>query len=56
VRLDTYGHEAGEMRAAIDGLLGDAALGERLGALSSHLQEARGAERAANRIEELAAE
>jgi MGT family glycosyltransferase len=56
IRLDTYGHEAGEMTAAIERLLGDAALGERLGALSSHLHDARGAERAAERIEELAFE
>jgi hypothetical protein len=54
--LTPCGHEAGEISAAIDRLPGDGALGERLDALSSHLNDARGDEQAAAGIEVLAAE
>jgi len=49
-RLDTYAHEGEELRGAIDGLLADTALAERLAAVSSRLHEVRGTERAAERI------
>lgn len=49
-RLDTYAHEGGELRSAIDELLADTALAERLSAVSSRLREVRGTERAAERI------
>ena len=54
-RLATYAHEPGELRAAIDELLADAALAGRLGAVSSRLQAAPGTERAADLIERLGA-
>ncbi len=54
VRLDTYGHEPAQLRAAIDGLLSDEALRARLGALSSRLQAAPGTVRAADLIEQTA--
>jgi MGT family glycosyltransferase len=53
-RLDTYGHTAAELRAAIDRLLGDAALGARLRSLSAELRQARGTERAADLIQRVA--
>ncbi len=53
IRLDTYGHAPEELPAAVDRLLGDAALRERLDALSGRLRSAPGTERAADRIEEL---
>ncbi len=54
-RLDTYGHEPGELRAAIDGLLADRALATHLDAVSRRLRAAPGTERAADLIERLAA-
>ena len=54
VRLDTYGFEPEQMTAAIDRLLGDAALRERLGKMSRRLQSNPGNERAAELIERLA--
>ena len=54
VRLDTYGHEQAELRAAVDRLLADEALRGRLSALSGRLQAAPGTERAAGLIEQLA--
>jgi MGT family glycosyltransferase len=53
IRLDTYGHAPEELPAAVDRLLGDAALRERLDALSARLRSAPGTERAADRVEEL---
>ena len=53
IRLDTYGHAPEELPAAVDRLLGDAALRERLGALSGRLRSAPGTERAADLVEEL---
>jgi MGT family glycosyltransferase len=52
-RLDTYGHSPPELRGAIDALLADAALGQRLAAVSARLGAARGTERAADLIESL---
>jgi MGT family glycosyltransferase len=54
VRLDTYGHEPAELLQAVDGLLADQALAERLRALSSELQAAPGTVRAADLVEQLA--
>ena len=53
IRLDTYGHSPEELPAAVDRLLGDAALRERLDAVSSRLRSAPGTERAADLVEEL---
>jgi MGT family glycosyltransferase len=55
IRLDTYGHEPPELPAAIERLLGDGPLHERLAALSRRLQEAPGTHRAADLIERVAA-
>lgn len=49
-RLPTYAHEPDEVRAAIAELLADAALRERLDAVSARLQRARGTELAADWI------
>src|SRR3954465_11808345 len=54
VRLDTYGHAPDDLLGAVDRGLGDAALRERLGAVSARLQRHRGTERAAERIEAVA--
>jgi MGT family glycosyltransferase len=51
VRLDTYGHEPRQLPSAIDALVADADLRERLNAVSSRLQEAPGTVRAAALIE-----
>jgi UDP:flavonoid glycosyltransferase YjiC (YdhE family) len=53
-RLDTYGHEPGELLEAIDHLLGDQALADRLAALSTRLQARNGVEEAATLIEQAA--
>jgi MGT family glycosyltransferase len=50
-RLDTYGHEPDELTGAIDELLNDRALAERLAALSRRLQKAPGTVKAADLIE-----
>jgi MGT family glycosyltransferase len=55
VRLDTYDHEPRELPAAIERLLEDGALHERLAALSRRLQESPGTQRAADLIERVAA-
>ena len=49
-RLDTYGHEGPELTGAIDELLADRALAERLASVSAHLRGVRGTERAAELI------
>ncbi|MCB0876659.1 MAG: glycosyltransferase [Solirubrobacterales bacterium] len=49
-RLDTYGHEAGELTGAIGELLADAALADRLAAVSDRLRGISGTERAAELI------
>jgi MGT family glycosyltransferase len=54
IRLDTYGHSSEELTAAIDRLLADRELHQRLDTLSGTLQAARGTERAADLIELLA--
>jgi MGT family glycosyltransferase len=51
IRLDTYGHEPSELPAAIDELVADDDLRERLAAVSSRLQAAPGTVRAADLIE-----
>jgi UDP:flavonoid glycosyltransferase YjiC (YdhE family) len=51
IRLDTYGHEQSELPPAIDGLVADDDLRERLAAVSSRLQAAPGTVRAADLIE-----
>ncbi len=54
-RLSTYGHAPGELRGAIDGLLADGALADRLAKLSARLQAAPGTEKAADLLERVAA-
>jgi MGT family glycosyltransferase len=54
IRLDTYGHEPEELTGAIDRLLADGAIRDRMAALSRRLQAARGTARAADLIERLA--
>ena len=54
VRLDTHGHEPNELRGAIDTLLGDEMLRERLRRVSARLQEVPGTEKAASLIEQVA--
>jgi MGT family glycosyltransferase len=54
-RLDTYGHEPAELLAAVDRLLLDAAVHDRLAAVSARLQAHGGTARAAERIEAVAA-
>jgi MGT family glycosyltransferase len=51
IRLDTYGHDGGELTGAIDRLLGDEALGARLAAMSRDLRAFEGTRRAADLIE-----
>jgi MGT family glycosyltransferase len=53
-RLDTYGHAPEELLAAVDRLLADGAVRERLDAVSARLQAHGGTERAAERIEAVA--
>jgi UDP:flavonoid glycosyltransferase YjiC (YdhE family) len=52
-RLDTYRHGPGELSDAIDDLLADDLLAERLAKVSARLQQARGTERAADLIADL---
>jgi UDP:flavonoid glycosyltransferase YjiC (YdhE family) len=54
VRLDTYRHERDELLGAVDRLLADRALAQRLADISSGLQAAPGTVRAADLIEQLA--
>jgi MGT family glycosyltransferase len=54
VRLPTYTFEPDQMSAAIDRLIADRALGERLAAIAKRLQATPGNERAAELIERLA--
>jgi MGT family glycosyltransferase len=55
IRLDTYGHAPQELRDAVDRLLADTALHERLAAGARALQAAPGTVRAADLIEQLPA-
>jgi MGT family glycosyltransferase len=55
MRLDTYGHGAEELRAAVDRLLADDALPRRLAPISDRLRSAPGTTVAADRLERLAA-
>ena len=54
VRLDTYGHEPDELRGAIDQLLADEMLRQRLGRVSARLQADPGTAKAAGLIERVA--
>jgi MGT family glycosyltransferase len=54
VRLDTYGFSDGELRSAIDRLLGDRALHERLGRSAGQIQSRHGLRTAADLIEQVA--
>ena len=54
-RLDTYGHAPEELLGAVDAVLGDLAMRERLTRASARLQAHRGTERAAAAIEAVAA-
>jgi MGT family glycosyltransferase len=53
IRLDTYAHAPEELPAAVERLLADASLRERLDAVSTRLRAAPGTERAADLIEGL---
>ena len=53
-RLDTYSHDPAELIQAIEGLLADAPLADRLGAISTRLQADPGTVRAADLIGRLA--
>jgi len=55
IRLDTYGHEPEELLGAIDRLLADGQLAERLRRISARLQANPGTARAADLIERVAA-
>ena len=54
IRLDTYAHAPEELTGAIDRLLADAALRERLAAVSSRLAASPGTVTAADLIERAA--
>jgi MGT family glycosyltransferase len=54
IRLDTYGHSEEELRGAVDRLLSDELLTQRLHAISRRLQAAPGTVRAADLIEQVA--
>jgi MGT family glycosyltransferase len=54
IRVDTYAHDPADLTDAIDRLLGDAALADRLAQTSRRLQAARGTELAATLIERAA--
>ncbi len=54
IRLDTYEHDPAELPAALDRLLGDAGLRDRLGRISARLRDVRGTERAADLVERVA--
>ncbi len=56
VRLDTYAFEDHELRGAVDALLGDAALRERMAAAGSAIRARDGTARAADLIEALGRE
>ena len=53
-RLDTYGHEPDELRRAIDLLLADEMLRQRLGRVSGRLQADPGTAKAGGLIERVA--
>ena len=54
VRLETYDHKPDKLPDAISRLLGDRQLSARLARISTRLQQARGAEAAAARVERIA--
>jgi MGT family glycosyltransferase len=53
-RLSTYGFEDAELTGAVDALLSDAALGERMAAMSERIKASSGTVRAAGLVERLA--
>jgi len=53
-RLSTYGFEDAELTGAIDALLGDTALRERLGSMSARIKSSSGTVRAADLVERVA--
>jgi MGT family glycosyltransferase len=55
LRLDSYGHAPEELLGAVDAVLGDEGMRARLADTSARLQAHRGTERAAERIEAVAA-
>ncbi|HTX32782.1 MAG TPA: glycosyltransferase [Solirubrobacteraceae bacterium] len=55
IRLDTYGHEPAELRAALRRVLGDAALRQRMQEVSARLRSSPGTATAAEAIAQLAA-
>ncbi len=54
-RVETYRHDGAELLEAIDGVLADLALGQRIASLSARLQAFRGTEHAADLIERVLA-
>jgi MGT family glycosyltransferase len=54
VRLPTYAHDGEELRGALDRLLGDHALHERMASIAQRLQRVPGTEKAARLIEQVA--
>jgi UDP:flavonoid glycosyltransferase YjiC (YdhE family) len=54
-RLDTYRHDRDQLTGAIERLLGDDDLGQRLSSLSGQLQAQPGTERAAELVEQVLA-
>jgi UDP:flavonoid glycosyltransferase YjiC (YdhE family) len=54
VRLSTYGHDGAELRGAVDRLLADESLRQRLETMSARLQTVPGTTKAADLIERIA--
>jgi UDP:flavonoid glycosyltransferase YjiC (YdhE family) len=54
IRLDTYAHEPDQLLGAIEGLLANGRLRQRLGAVSARLQQSPGTVKAAGVIDQLA--
>ena len=54
IRLDTYEHDPAELPAALDRLLGDTGVRDRLARVSARLRDVRGTERAADLVERVA--
>ena len=54
-RLSTYGFDDDALTGAIDGLMADGALGDRLAAMSARIKSTSGTVRAADLIERVAA-
>ena len=54
IRLDTYEHDPAELPAALDRLLGDTGVRDRLARISARLRDVRGTARAADLVERIA--